>query len=350
MNTQIKRLPVTILTGFLGSGKTTLLNRLLKEAHGKRIAVIENEFGEVSIDDALLAENTQPIMKVSNGCLCCTVNGDLVKTLEDLIERREEFDYVVVETTGVANPAPVVQTFLMNEEINDAFEIDAVITLVDAKHLELHIGSKECKDQIAFADIVILNKIDLVEASSVDDVEHSVRKLNALATIHRTQRSELALDAILDQGAFGKIAIEEERDHDHNHDHDQEHDHDHAHNCDDHDCHARDHEHNGHLHAHSHDEDVSSVGIELSGSLDAARFNKWFGDLIRAEGDNLYRCKGILSIAEKPERVILQAVHRVTESTKGAPWGADERVIKLVFIGKHLKRSDLLAGVQSCLA
>lgn len=344
MNMQSKRIPVTILTGFLGSGKTTLLNRLLQEAHGKRIAVVENEFGEVSIDDALLAETMQPIMKVSNGCLCCTVNGDLIKTLEELIERQSDFDYVVIETTGVANPAPVVQTFLLNEDINESFEIDAIVTLVDAKHLDLHFDSKECKEQITFADIVILNKIDLVEAPKADEVERKVRVLNSLATIHRTERSTISLGAILDQGAFSRVAINEQEDEHHQDGHG--HAHEHEHECGEHHC---DHEHHNHLDAHNHDEDVQSVGIELSGSLDAGRFNKWFGELIRVEGDNLYRCKGILSIAEKPERVIIQGVHRVTESTRGTAWGEVERSNKLVFIGKNLNRQELLAGLKSCL-
>ncbi|MBC7997388.1 MAG: GTP-binding protein [Leptolyngbya sp.] len=349
MNMQIKRIPVTILTGFLGSGKTTLLNRVLQEAHGKRIAVIENEFGEVSIDDALLQETTQPIMKVSNGCLCCTVNGDLVKTLEDLIKRRSEYDYVVIETTGVANPAPVVQTFLINEDINDAFEIDAVITLVDAKHLELHIESKECKEQIAFADVVILNKVDLVDSAEIAEVEDKIRVLNKHATIYKTERSALGLDSVLDQKAFSDLSsVTEEHECNHavggcEHDHDHDHAHDHDHN------HAHDHDHANHLHVHNHDEDVQSVGFELAGSVDSGRFNKWFGELIRIDGDNLYRCKGILSVEGKTDRVIVQAVHRVTETTKGVAWGDDKRILKLVFIGKNLNRDALLTGLKNCL-
>ena len=246
MNTQTTRIPVTIVTGFLGSGKTTLLNHVLNGAHGKRIAIIENEFGEVSIDDALLVESNQTIFKMSNGCLCCTINGDLVRTLTDLIARRSEFDYVIIETTGVANPAPVVQTFMVNEEIAEAFALDAVVTTIDAKHIGEHIENKECKEQVAFADILILNKLDLVTTDEAEAVVTKLRSLNGLAVIHRTARSNIALDAILDQQAFSSEAI--------GHDHD-EHGHDHKGCGHDHDGETCDHDH-GHLHSHHHDDDV----------------------------------------------------------------------------------------------
>lgn len=338
MITQTTRIPVTIVTGFLGSGKTTLLNHLLNGAHGKRIAIIENEFGEVSIDDALLVESNQTIFKMSNGCLCCTINGDLVRTLTELIARRSEFDYVIIETTGVANPAPVVQTFMVNEEIAEAFALDAVVTTIDAKHIGEHIENIECKEQVAFADILILNKLDLVTTGEAEAVVTKLRSLNSLAVIHRTERSNIALAAILDQHAFSSEAVGEDHD-EHGHDHE---------GCDhDHNGETCDHDH-GHLHSHHHDDDVQSVGCVLSGDIDKARFNTWFGQLIQNNGDRLYRCKGILSIAGETNKVILQTVHRVVEVTSGSAWQEGEHLSKIVFIGKDLKRDELLAGFKGC--
>lgn len=338
MITQTTRIPVTIVTGFLGSGKTTLLNHVLNGAHGKRIAIIENEFGEVSIDDALLVESNQTIFKMSNGCLCCTINGDLVRTLTELIARRSEFDYVIVETTGVANPAPVVQTFMVNEDIAEAFALDAVVTTIDAKHIGEHIENKECKEQVAFADILILNKLDLVTTDEAEAVVTKLRSLNGLAVIHRTERSNIALAAILDQHAFSSEAVGEDHD---------EHDHDHE-GCDhDHNGETCDHDH-GHLHSLHHDDDVQSVGYVLSGDIDKARFNTWFGQLIQSNGDRLYRCKGILSITGETNKTILQTVHRVMEVTSGSAWKEGERLSKIVFIGKDLKRDELLAGFKGC--
>ncbi len=360
MNKQIKRTPVTIVTGFLGSGKTTLLNRLLNETHGKRIAVIENEFGEVSIDDALLVDTKQPVFKMSNGCLCCTINGDLVRTLTDLIERRSEFDYVIIETTGLANPAPVVQTFMVNEDINEVFELDAVITTVDAKHLDLHIDSKECKEQIALADIVILNKLDLVDDATAAAIELKIRALNAIAVLHKAERSQVALENILDQHAFSGAELMKHGSHSgYEHSHEEEKcEHAHEHHGD-----SRNHEHgdgescshepgqgHGHLHSHQHDEDVQSVGCELPGDLDRAKFNTWFGQLLQDKGDQIYRCKGILSIAGEPMKVVVQAVHRVVEVTTASTGIDGQRSSKIVFIGKALNRIELIQGFKSCSA
>ncbi len=350
MKTQNTRIPVTIVTGFLGSGKTTLLNHLLNDAHGKRIAIIENEFGEVSIDDALLVERNQTIFKMSNGCLCCTINGDLVRTLTELIARRSEFDYVIIETTGVANPAPVVQTFMVNEDIAEAFTLDAVVTTIDTKHIGQHIENKESKEQVAFADILILNKLDLVTTDEAEAVVTKLRSLNGLAVIHKAERSNIALDAILDQQAFSSEAVGEDHDeHGHEdcgHDHNGETcDHDHGQQQNDHD-HAQAHEH---LHSHHHDDDVQSVGYELSGDIDKVRFNAWFGQLIQSNGDQLYRCKGILNIAGESNKVIVQTVHRIVEVTSGSAWNEGERLSKIVFIGKDLKREELLAGFKGCV-
>lgn len=332
---QSKRTPVTIITGFLGAGKTTLLNRLLHEAHGKRIAVIENEFGEVSIDDELLVGANQTIFTMSNGCLCCTVKGDLVETLLLLAARRDDFDYVIIETTGLANPAPVVQTLMLNEDIAEAFELDAIVTLVDARHLEQHIQSKECKAQIAFADVVLLNKVDLVDHAGVAEVERAIRHLNVMASIQRTHRSRVDLHQILDQQAARRDFIVLDAGHGHSHSHE--------HGC----CGGEHGDH--HVHSHQHDEHVQSVGCELEGELDQAKFNAWFGQLIQSRGDALYRCKGILSLAGQERRVIVHSVHRVSEATQGAAWAGDKRVSKIVFIGKDLDRRSLLSGVRSCL-
>ncbi len=347
------RTPVTIVTGFLGSGKTTLLNRLLREAHGKRIAIIENEFGEVSIDDALIESANQSVFKLSNGCLCCTINGDLIGTLQDLAKRKSEFDYVIIETTGVANPAPVVQTFMVNEDIADEFELDSVVTLVDAKHISLHISTKECKEQIAFADIVVLNKLDLVSDADLAVVEQLIGGINSIARVVKTTRSDIDLSQILGQGAFSKsLALPTEAV---THDHDHSGEHTHGPECSDDGCegddhsHEHDHEH-GHLHHHHHDDDIESVGLELQGNLDQAKFNSWFGQLISASGDSLYRSKGILSVAGRDNRVIVQTVHRVSEVNEGASWGADSRLSKIVFIGKNLDKTLLLNGLTDCLS
>lgn len=344
MNTQISRTPVTIITGFLGSGKTTLLNRLLNETQGKRIAIIENEFGEVSIDDALLVDTNQPVFKMSNGCLCCTINGDLVRTLTDLIARRSEFDYVIIETTGLANPAPVMQIFMVNEDISEAFKLDAVVTTVDANHIDQHIGSKECKEQIALGDIIILNKLDLIDAARAASVEQKIRTLNGLAVLHKVERSQVDITKIFDQQTFsGAETTEHFHSHAHGHEHGDtcDHDHEHGESC------GHDH---GHLHEHQHDEDVQSVGCELQGALDKSKFNTWFGRLLQAKGDHIYRSKGILSIAGEPHKVVVQAVHRVVEVTTGSTWVEGERLSKIVFIGKNLNRTELLQGFKSCIA
>jgi G3E family GTPase len=359
METNINRTPVTLLTGFLGSGKTTLLKHILSGSHGLRIAIIENEFGEVSIDDELLSGSAKTVLKLDNGCLCCTSNGDLVQTLLDLDERRGEFDYIIIETTGVANPAPVVQTLLLNEDLAESFRLDAVVTLVDANHLPLHIQSKECVEQIALADIVILNKTDLVDEEALEKIEDIIAKKNKLARVHKTQRGAIELAKILNQSAFSETkmlaALELEADHDHQHEHTHG-DHDcgsgtcnHVHHDHDHD-HSHDHEPNHSLSRHSHDEDISSVGLVLAGSLDAGRFNAWFAKLIQDRGDSIFRIKGILSVADRADRVVVQTVHRVSEVTSGPSWGKEDRESKIVFIGKGLDRASLLQDLTSCLA
>lgn len=329
---QAHRIPVTIITGFLGAGKTTLLNRVLHEPHGKRIAVIENEFGEVSIDDELLAGSKQSIFKMSNGCLCCSSKGDLVKTLLQLADRRDEFDYIIIETTGLANPAPVVQAFSVNEDLVDSFQLDGVVTLVDARHFELHLQSREFKAQIALADVILLNKVDLVHQSQVDKVEGDIRRLNRLVTIHRTYRSAVDLRGILDlRGSAPELAVVGG---------DQ-----HGQSCSG----GCDHDHHNHHHG-GHDEHVGSVGFELEGQLDPDKFNAWFGQLVQSRGDDIYRSKGILSVRGRAEKIVLHAVHRVVDVAVGSPWNGEPRSSKIVFIGKDLNRAALWSGFRDCLA
>lgn len=363
-----KRIPVTILTGFLGSGKTTLLNRILGESHGKRIAVIENEFGEVSIDDALLADarsaksesgaSTVDIFKMKNGCLCCTVNGDLVATLNQLAKRSGDFDYLVIETTGIANPAPVVQTFLANEDIAENFVIDSVVTLVDAKHILTHISSVECQEQVAFADMLVLNKTDLVDAKELANVTKVLRTLNVMAPVYRTARGAVDINLIFDQDSFmQKLSLQKHEgcshgcDHEHSHDHaHHEHAHSHAHDHG-HECGAgcnHDHHHD-HSHELVHETDVQSVGFEFGGVLNAEAFNTWFGRLIQEHGDRIFRCKGLLEISGRPKQVVVQTVHRVVEVAASNTDSGKGNKNMIVFIGKDLDRQELWDGVKSCL-
>ena len=263
------QIPVTVLTGYLGAGKTTLLNRILSEEHGKRYAVIVNEFGEVNIDNDLIVESDEEIYEMNNGCVCCTVRGDLVRAVEGLVKRPGGFDGILVETTGLADPAPVAQTFFMDEEIAERAKLDAVVTVADAKHLLLRLeDSLEAEDQVAFADVIILNKTDLVEPEELESVERTIRSINPTAIIHKTERCSLPLDRVLDRGAFDLDRILtldpeflEEHDHDHDHDHDHHHDHDHDH--DGHDHH--------HHHHHEHDHSVTSVSL-VGGEMDPERF------------------------------------------------------------------------------
>jgi len=342
------RIPVTILTGYLGAGKTTLLNRILTGNHGKRYAVIVNEFGEIGIDNDLIVESDEEIYEMNNGCVCCTVRGDLIGVLERLLRQPGRFDAIVVETTGLADPAPVAQTFFMDEAVREATALDAIVTVVDARHFPLQIRERpEAEDQIAFADVVLVNKSDLVSAQELAGVEAAVRAINPYAELHRTERSAIALERILDRGAFDlQRALEQDPDFlggaDHHHHGHHGHEHEHGAHCAP-DC--------GHAALSSiHDRTVHSVSL-LAGEIDGTRFFPWIHALTQAEGANILRMKGILALRGEDERYVVQGVHMIVEGERQRPWKqAEKRQSRLVFIGRNLEAARLRAGLDSCLA
>jgi G3E family GTPase len=340
------QIPVTVLTGYLGSGKTTLLNRILSENHGKRYAVIVNEFGEIGIDNDLIVESDEEIYEMNNGCVCCTVRGDLIRVVEGLMRRPGRFDAIVVETTGLADPAPVAQTFFMDDDVRSKTKLDAVVALVDAKHLPLRLkDSREAEDQIAFADVIVLNKTDLVTPEELAKVEATVRAINPAARIHRTQRSGVDLAEVLDRGAFDlKRVLDndphflEADDHGHDHacgpdcDHDHHHDHDHAHA------------------APIHDVSVKSVSLR-GGEMDPKKFFPWIEKITQMEGPNILRLKGIIAIKDDPDRYVLQGVHMIIEGDHQRPWKDGEtHESRLVFIGRDLDAEKLKRTFEACQA
>ncbi|KAG2431153.1 hypothetical protein HXX76_009683 [Chlamydomonas incerta] len=332
-----KRIPVTVITGFLGSGKTTLVNRILKEKHGLgKVAVIENEFGEVGVDDGLLMNAKEEILEMNNGCICCTVRGDLIKILRRLSKRADArgIDLVLIETTGLADPAPVAQTFFVDDEVQASYRLDAILTVADAAHLLQHLDDvkpegveNEAVEQIAFADVVLLNKIDLVSSEQRDEVVRRIRAINATAALHSCVRSAAPLEALLGLGAFSleRVMAEEP----------------------------------GFLQSdgaeHVHDSSVTSVGLQLRGDLHMGRLNAWLSGLLRERGADLFRSKGLLSIAGSDDRYVFQGVHMLmgfasSADGVGRPWAPGEpRASRLVFIGRSLDRSELEAGLRACL-
>ena len=354
MNQAQEQIPVTVLTGYLGSGKTTLLNRILSEDHGKRYAVIVNEFGEIGIDNDLIVESDEEIYEMNNGCVCCTVRGDLIRVVEGLMRRPGRFDAIVVETTGLADPAPVAQTFFMDEDVRSKTKLDAVVALVDAKHLPLRLkDSSEAEDQIAFADVVVLNKTDLVTDAELRDVEAAVRAINPSARIHRTQRSGVPLAEVLDRGAFDlKRAIDNDPHFLDHHDYDHDHDHECGPDCD-HDHH---HHHDGHHHHHDHGvspiHDVSVQSISLrGGEMDPKKFFPWIEKTTQMDGPNILRLKGIIAFKDDPERYVVQGVHMILEGDHQRAWKDGEtHESRLVFIGRDLDTERLKRTFEACQA
>ena len=446
----MSKIPVTVLTGFLGSGKTTLLNRILTEQHGKRIAVIENEFGEIGIDQALVINADEEVFEMNNGCICCTVRGDLIRILGNLMKRRDKFDHILVETTGMADPGPVAQTFFVDDDLKELFSLDGIITLVDAHHFHLHADdSNECKEQVAFADVIVLNKSDLVTDDELDALERRVRSMNGMAKVLRARDADIPIAAVLGVGGFdleramevkptflepeypfewaGTFDLEEgayeielqegpdptmkllaaylgseevaheklaaER----------------ALRCwsvdkdtpsppgselpvgsgggfvlslDDKESNrftlrvpraGRLGLYTEHLPAefrmqirrggeptlatveqefaagHTHDEDVFSVGIHLDGALDGKRLNEWLSKLLRENGTDIFRMKGILNIEGNDKRYVFQGVHMLLDGREDRPWGEVPRASDLVFIGRNLDRTALNEGFRRCL-
>ncbi|MGE5566714.1 MAG: CobW family GTP-binding protein [Parcubacteria group bacterium] len=340
--------PVTVLTGYLGAGKTTLLNRILTEDHGKRYAVIVNEFGEVGIDNDLVVGADEEVFEMNNGCVCCTVRGDLIRVLSGLMKRKGGFDAIVVETTGLADPGPVAQTFFVDDEVRAKTKLDSVTTVVDAKHLPLRLAdSKEAVEQIAFADQIVLNKTDLVSEDELRAVEAQIRRLNPLAPIHRTQRSQVPLDAILGRGSFDLGRISEldpeflnpaHGEPGHVHDEHCDHDHDHDH-------------HHDHGHDHVAEAGIRGVALTLDKPVDGIKVTQWLNDLIQTKGPDILRAKGILDVKGEDRRLVFQAVHMIMEGDFQREWRADEpRYSRLVFIGRDLDDAALKAGFEACAA
>jgi G3E family GTPase len=342
------KVPVTVLTGYLGAGKTTLLNRILSEPHGKKYAVIVNEFGEIGIDNDLIVGADEEIFEMNNGCICCTVRGDLVRIIDGLMRRKGKFDAIIVETTGLADPAPVAQTFFMDENVGRKAKLDAVVTVADAKWLGQRLkDAPEAKNQIAFADVILINKTDLVPPDELAEVEARVRGINPYAKLHRTERCGIALPEVLGRNAFDLDRILDLEpsflDGDSHHSHAPDHDHDgHGHD-------GAHHHHGGSL-PHYHDEEMQSLSLCSERPLDADKFFPWVQGLVQKEGPNILRCKGILSFKDDDERFVFQGVHMILDGDHQRPWAAGEtRTSRMIFIGRNLPQEKIKAGFEACL-
>src|ERR1700678_619303 len=347
----VQKIPVTVLTGYLGAGKTTLLNRILSENHGKKYAVIVNEFGEIGIDNDLIIGADEEVFEMNNGCVCCTVRGDLVRILDGLMKRKGKFDAIIVETTGLADPAPVAQTFFVDEDVQKNARLDAVVTVADAKWLSDRLkDAPEAKNQIAFADVIVLNKVDLVSKAELAEVEARIRAINPYAKLHRTERCQVALADVLERGAFDLdriLEIEPEfLDGGNGHDH---HDHDHHHGHDHHHDHSHDNHSTGGL-KHYHDEDMQSLSLRTNKPLDATKFMPWLQNLVAVEGQKILRSKGILAFTDDDERYVFQGVHMMLEGDHQRAWKDGEaRESRLVFIGRELPEQTIRDGFESCI-
>jgi G3E family GTPase len=333
-----KKASVIILTGFLGSGKTTLLNRILTGEHGRHVAVIVNEFGEVGIDHHLLLSSDQEVVQMNNGCVCCTVRGDLVKSFFQLMEHRDKFDTVVIETTGLAEPAPVAQSIYADERIRSAFTLSGVVTVVDAKYIAIRLEeSAEACEQIAFADLIVLNKTDLSTPEKLDETEKQIGQLNKIARIERAKNSEIDLSKIFDIGTVDFAhKLESFDQHEHSGDRDG---HDHSH----------DHHHHLSNRHHNHLQNIDTVCIEKAGALDGFKISLWFREVIAEFGDKILRMKGVLDLKGDNDQFLLQGVHWDFEGRPGRRWGANEqRINRVVFIGRKLDADKIARGFDNC--
>jgi G3E family GTPase len=340
--------PVTVLTGYLGAGKTTLLNRILSEDHGKRYAVIVNEFGEIGIDNELVVGADEEVFEMNNGCVCCTVRGDLIRVLQGLMKRQASatrgFDAIIVETTGLADPGPVAQTFFVDDDVKAGTRLDSVTTVVDALHIVGALSDgREAAEQIAFADQIVLNKTDLVTEAELAAIESRLRRLNPLAPIHRAQRSNVPLDAILGRGGFDLDRIVELEPEFLNPPHGEA-GHVHDEHCD-HDRHGHDH------HDHVHDDEIKGVSLSLPGAVDSDKVTRWLNEVLARQGPDILRAKGILAVPGEDRRLVFQAVHMILEGDFQREWRAGEpRASRMVFIGRHLDEAQLKAGFTACAA
>lgn len=318
-----EKIPVTVLTGYLGAGKTTLLNRILTEDHGKKFAVIVNEFGEAGIDGDLVVGADEEIFEMNNGCICCTVRGDLIRILDGLMKRKGKFDAIIVETTGLADPAPVAQTFFVDQDVGDATKLDAVVTVTDAKWLKDRLtDAPEAKNQIAFADVIVLNKVDLVTAEELASVEAAIRAINPYAKLHKATRCDVAIEHLLDRNAFDLDRILDIE---------------------------PDFLESGHHHHHS--DEVRSMSFTIPGDVDPEKFMPWINDISQAQGPNILRSKGILAFKDEPRRFVFQGVHMILDGDLQRDWKADEaRQSRLVFIGRDLNENELRKGFEACAA
>jgi G3E family GTPase len=342
-------IPATILTGFLGSGKTTLLKRILTEAHGQKIAVIENEFGDENIDNEILVQDSnEQIIQLNNGCVCCSIREDLRTTLADLAEKRRKgelkFDRVVIETTGLADPGPVAQTFFMDDEIAESYLLDSILTLVDAKHAEGQLDTRqEARRQIGFADQIFISKTDLVDNATVEALIHRIKHMNPRAKQTRVNFGDVPLADVFDLRGFNlnaKLDIDPEflnADPHAGHDHDHDHDHEHGEHCD-------------HPHHHAHDDDVKSFVFRADKAFNPAKLEEFLGAIVQVYGPKMLRYKGVLNMKGADRKVIFQGVHQLMGSDLGPKWmPGEKKSSKMVFIGLDLPRDVFLQGLEGCL-
>jgi len=359
MKKEKEPIPATVLTGFLGAGKTTLLNHLLTQDHGYKCAIIINEFGEINIDNQLVVGADEEVLELNNGCMCCRVRGDLVKSVTNLVQKGKRFDYLLVETTGLADPSPIAHTFML-PDLADHVKLDSIVTMVDARHVESVLDkAPEAQPQIAFADVILLNKTDLVEDADLQRVETRLRKMNNLAKIHRTERSNVDVGLVLGVKArelFSPLEVQEDS-HAHSHDHD--------HDCQDTECSDESHDHS-HSHSHGpgehdhggedvpehrHDDSVGSFYIQEDRPLDLKKTEKWLSGLLGEAGEQIYRSKGILYIKGVPKRVVFQGVQMMFDCSPERFWNQDEkRESRFVFIGQDLDEQKIRSEFESCVA